>query len=743
MKRPLAVSGFTVFFALMLLPEFAPWVRFAALGVSLAAGVLLLLFPRKRTLNRISARRTDNQRQVFAAASIAVAAACLLSWAGQSSLDIPAERYMDKTATVTAQVQEISAPRYGRYYAVCKAQTIDGQDASFRFRLSLRSPIPGAEGDTLTAKLTFFAYQNPAKRVCLGAYSSIDGEILTEAGKAGIGTWVYSLRGKLLTGVDEYLPNEYGAMARGLMLGEISGLSVQTNTAFRTLGLSHLIAVSGQHLSIWCTAVLTPLFVLLRTKKRAQALLISAFALLFMALTGFTDSIVRSGLMLILTQAGMIFNRRADALNSLGFAVLLICSLSPGAAQGLGLQLSFLATLGILLGTRRANSKQREEPKNRSSALRIITKGLPFLRGSAMCALFATLFTLPISLRVSGQLGLLAVPANIIFALPAGIALIGSGLCGLFSLIPGLNLLSAPPAFICGLCCKFMINAATALARVPFAALSARGPGMTIWLCGTLLICGLAVFLLSGYRRRCVQRLNRARRILSMAALLSAALLVSAQAADWNALRSGTRFTLAETGAVCVVLTRGSRTLLLGADGGGFNAAGGILDVLERNGSRSVDVILSGAGKTETENIAAVLAEIPARQIYSPDVGTGFLLPPGNSATVIASGQAIAWVQGVSILYCHSGEISAALVVTEGVRVLVLFSLPQKWSLLPADFLRADVLICPGAPRDIPPGLQLAITSNGAEHAARLAQLGVRAVSGGGLTAERGTLKLT
>ncbi|MDR1408786.1 MAG: ComEC/Rec2 family competence protein [Oscillospiraceae bacterium] len=753
MKRPLAVVGFTVFFMLMLLPELASWVVFVVLEIALAAAVSIMFIAQKNS-KKCGRQSASTTYATFAATSLAVVAACVLSWAGQVELDAPAEQYVDKTVEVMAQIQEISAPRYGRYYAICKAKTIDGKATSFRFRIALRSPLIGAEGDTLSARLTFFAYQNPAKRVCLGSYPSYGSEIFTEPGAPGLSTWIYGMRGKLLGAMDEYLPNEYGAMARGLMLGEISGLSAQTNTAFRTLGLSHLIAVSGQHLAIWCVAILAPLFALLRAKKRTQASIISLFVLLFMALTGFTDSIVRSGLMLLLTQAGTLFNRRADALNSLGFAVLLICVFSPGAAQGLGLQLSFMATLGLLM----ASSKKRETDITTNTGSlenkrlpRTFSKVFVFIRETAKCTLFATLFTLPITLHVTGRLGLLSVPANIIFAVPAGISMITSGLCAIFSLIPGLNLLSAPLAVICGLCCKFMIGAAKALARVPFVSLPARGNGMAIWISGVLMICGLVVLLIylhEGKIKALSVRDKRkkagifTRQLLNTATLLCAALLMSAQAADLGALRSGTSFTMADTGGVCVVITRGSQTMLIGADGDDFNATGAILDTLEKSGNHELDVILSGSSKIESENLAAVLADFPARHVYIQDVDPGYPLPPSHAATELAYGQRLEWAPGVSIDYYHTTKTNAVLITTEGVRVLVLFVLPAEWSFLPPDFLRADVLFCPGAPYTLPGGIQVALPANGEVNAERLAQLGVTAVSGGSLRAEGGKINV-
>ncbi|MDR1805709.1 MAG: ComEC/Rec2 family competence protein [Clostridium sp.] len=720
MKRPLAVIGYSVFFALVLLADLPFWARTVLLCAATVLGlgfVALLLIKQKKPLDG----RSREARTTYAAACFAVAAACLLSWAGQLALDEPASRYAEKTADVTAQVQEISAPRYGRYYAICKAQSVDGNKESFKFRLALRSPVPCVEGDIISARLSFFAYQNPSKRVCLGAYLPTQGEIESTPAKPGLSTWVFALRAKLLGSIDEYLPNEYGALTKGLMLGDISGLSAQTSSNFRILGISHLIAVSGQHLAIWCVAVLAPLFNVLRAKKRTQAIFISSFVLLFMALTGFSDSIVRSGLMLLLTQAGAILNRRADSLNSLGFAVLVICIASPGAAQGLGLQLSFLATLGILLGAENSTPKISAKPLSRAWS---------FVKDTAKCTALASVFTLPISMRASGQLGILAVPANIIFALPAGLALIASGLCAIFSLVPGLRLLSAPIAFVCGLCSKFMLDSSKLLAKIPYASINASGRGMTLWLCGSLAICALAVLIIfwRGGKER------HKKQILRLCALLCAALLPCALLVDSSFLRRGSQISIANTGALSVAVTSAGHTLLVGAGGESFNAAGEIADAVTRGGG-DLQVMLSSGDKTELDNLSAVLKEFPAERIYSPSDITQYLLPNVDEISATPQAENIIISDSARLLYRSGDGINAALLELEGVRVLLLFSMPSDFSLLPEEFLPAELLLCPGIPPDIPQGIGLTVVCGGTEAQARyLAQHGERAVLGNNLS---------
>ena len=71
--------------------------------------------------------------------------------------------------------------------------------------------------------------------------------------------------------------------------------------------------------------------------------------LCFMAVTCFQASVCRSGVMCLVVLAGDLLSRRADSLNSLGIAVLLLGLENAYAAADIGLLLSFSATLGLIL----------------------------------------------------------------------------------------------------------------------------------------------------------------------------------------------------------------------------------------------------------------------------------------------------------------------------------------------------------------------------------------------------------
>ena len=73
------------------------------------------------------------------------------------------------------------------------------------------------------------------------------------------------------------------------------------------------------------------------------------FVMIYMALTGFTSSVIRSGIMMIIYLIGKEFFYESDSLNSLGIAALFMCLPNPYASGDIGMILSFSATLGIII----------------------------------------------------------------------------------------------------------------------------------------------------------------------------------------------------------------------------------------------------------------------------------------------------------------------------------------------------------------------------------------------------------
>ncbi len=143
------------------------------------------------------------------------------------------------------------------------------------------------------------------------------------------------------------LGEEYGGIAVALLTGDKSGITDEISDNFRTSGVSHLLAVSGLHISV----LIGSLYWLLRrlaVPKVPRTVISSVFILFYIALSGFSTSIIRAGIMMLVMFIARIVNEHSDSLNSLGLAVFLIC-LNPFAVTDISAQLTVTAVLGILL----------------------------------------------------------------------------------------------------------------------------------------------------------------------------------------------------------------------------------------------------------------------------------------------------------------------------------------------------------------------------------------------------------
>ena len=150
---------------------------------------------------------------------------------------------------------------------------------------------------------------------------------------------IIDLRSEIKDAIYRVFPDETGSLAAALILGDRSGLSAEVLGNFGKVGITHIICVSGLHLSLWSMLIIG----LLRKtgiNKRLSSLAAAVCVVGFMFLTGFTYSVIRAGIMMLVFLLGDVMLKRTDSLNSLGFALTAIATVNPFAVGAVGLQLS-------------------------------------------------------------------------------------------------------------------------------------------------------------------------------------------------------------------------------------------------------------------------------------------------------------------------------------------------------------------------------------------------------------------
>lgn len=151
----------------------------------------------------------------------------------------------------------------------------------------------------------------------------------------------------LTTVLSRLLPEPHAGLLAGILFGTRAALSRQLTDAFMKTGTIHIIALSGQNVSIVSAFVATIL--VLFVSRRTASLLTLLILALYLWFVGPSPSLVRAVIMGSLSMIAVIFGKRNLSLLSLILAVSTMLVLNPLWISDLGFQLSVLATLGIIL----------------------------------------------------------------------------------------------------------------------------------------------------------------------------------------------------------------------------------------------------------------------------------------------------------------------------------------------------------------------------------------------------------
>ncbi len=156
------------------------------------------------------------------------------------------------------------------------------------------------------------------------------------------------IRARAEAGLGRGMPAREAELARGFVLGEDAGIDPRTKQDFRRSGLSHLLAVSGENVTLLAllgTALLGALGIGLRERLVWLVGLIAVYV----PLAGAGPSIQRAAVMGVAGLIATLAGRRRSRLYALILALLVTLAVAPGVAADIGWQLSFAAVLGILL----------------------------------------------------------------------------------------------------------------------------------------------------------------------------------------------------------------------------------------------------------------------------------------------------------------------------------------------------------------------------------------------------------
>lgn len=162
-----------------------------------------------------------------------------------------------------------------------------------------------------------------------------------------ISSHVEKLRQFLHQRIAELYPAKQAGLLQAMLIGEQHTLDSATQEIFSTLGLVHILSISGLHVSI-LVAALYFCFISCGITREKTALIILLFLPFYAMLTGGSAPVIRSVIMAGMMLIAVILRRTADGVSFLALALLMQLIWNPYQLWEPGFQLSFLVTLGLI-----------------------------------------------------------------------------------------------------------------------------------------------------------------------------------------------------------------------------------------------------------------------------------------------------------------------------------------------------------------------------------------------------------
>lgn len=412
-----------------------------------------------------------------------------------------AKALAEQDYAITAQIvepPEQNGERFVYELEVLEAKDMDGKTVEIpgKLRMTCRNALAAEAFDIVSGKI--FAYlPGDAVRPHYAARGIYLSSFLYEYEDVSIRRtdekpWqnvFFTLRDSLEEVFYTLLPEREAGFLSGIVLGDQNAVSEEDSESFRLAGVSHLLSVSGLHLSI-LVRLLMKLLGTFRIPRRGVCALSMPVVLGFMALTGFSYAVLRSGIMYLLYLLAEIINRRSDGLNSLGVAAVVLCVMNPFSAGDIGLLLSFSSTMGILLFQNRISVWVGDRLPVRIKVGKL-RRPVEAILDSLAVTLASSVFSVPISVFYFGVISLVSPLANLLLVYPASILLA----LGIATVIVGMLSVSAalPLGFAAGILTQYEEWMAGWLGSFPWAAVSTSETYVHLWIVGTLILAGCVV----------------------------------------------------------------------------------------------------------------------------------------------------------------------------------------------------------------------------------------------------------
>ena len=700
MLQPFAVIGFSFSAALMaafFIDGISP--EYFAVFFLVSAGFCIAIRP---------LRKKAFLPAVFFSAFAAMIVLIIFNISSVSGTDV----LMENEAVVTGTICELPYERNNRVYYKLETSEIDFPDSPQHTKILVSSSeaLRADLYDTVKAKVKFYPkigsdrnYDIAKGNYLRGSLQVYSDVVVTHNEQKPLYYYALMLRKSIIEHIYDYFGKDDAAFISALFIGDKTGISYDDSKVFRNAGITHIIVASGFHLAIITGLMSAIIMFIFRCRKNIASLICVPFVLVYMAAAGFTPSILRAGIMMIIYLVGNFIYSQADSLNSLGIAVLIICFLNPYSVCDAGFLLSVSATLGIIIINTQLNEKvyslllPKKSGKIRNRILLYLkdhSQRIKTIISVITVPVSAIIFTFPVTILLFNFFAPYSLITNVLVYFAATILLWTVFILIIADISVIFRFLKLPLIFICTLLTRHIIEVASKVSELPYAGIRATGEYVPIVF---IIVIGITV----SYR---ILKNNRRRKTLTVFIVSSVLLFTIGNTADIIMKTGSTKLSLIDSGkGITAVLTKDNETAVLYC-GGSYERISNVNTYLEEISADELSYILM----TDNTNQSSAFIEdimsdrkIKTVQVYNEEKCYERLHRLiGNADKVIYSDKKNGAVRkysccGTEISVFKTEKINAVGFILNG-KHFVMICGSTDCTLLPSDFRECDYLIING-----------------------------------------------
>lgn len=179
---------------------------------------------------------------------------------------------------------------------------------------------------------------------------------------------LFTLKQSLGNRIDALFPEETAGFLKSLFLGERSGITLSEKSLYQSAGISHILAISGLHLSL-LGGFFYRLLRKIKLSSPLSSLITSFFLFSYFLFIGSSHSAFRALFMLFLRFAAIQLGKGKDLLSQLSFALLFLLWLNPLSLYSIGMQCSFFTLFVFFLLEERPGKAVRKKKEKALSKI--------------------------------------------------------------------------------------------------------------------------------------------------------------------------------------------------------------------------------------------------------------------------------------------------------------------------------------------------------------------------------------